>query len=45
MDDELRLPTLAFQGHHRDARRVCGDGGAVIPTDQMQAEIKPRRST
>lgn len=39
VDDELRLPALPFQRHHGQPRRIGGDGGPVVLTDHVEAEV------
>ena len=38
--DELRLPALPFQRHHRQPGGVGGDRGAVVAADQVQAQVQ-----
>jgi hypothetical protein len=41
VDDELGLPTFAFQRHDGQPGGVSGYGGAVVATDQVQARSSP----
>jgi hypothetical protein len=42
MNDELRLPTSAFERHHGGSRRLGGNLGAEVASHQMQTQIEAR---
>jgi hypothetical protein len=44
VDDELGLPAVALQRHHGKAGGICGHGGAVVSSDDVQAQVtRPKR--